>query len=141
MAEIGQRIVQNEVRSQIEETSDLKLETAEKGARSLQKGGTWPVVIFPREGRLWNFGGTPKIHKRFLTNNISTRREVVEFRWDTDRCLTHIRDAAHSESTGSTWVGKEERDNVETHKVDSQLQSRIRCHVLRPLSILLLCSA
>ena len=42
-------------------------------------------IIFPREGRLWNFGGTHKIHKRFLT-----------------------------EGTGSTWVGKEERDNVET---------------------------
>jgi len=42
-------------------------------------------LIFPREGRLWNFGGTHKIHKRFLT-----------------------------ESTGSTWVGKEQRDNVET---------------------------
>ena len=42
-------------------------------------------IIFPREGRLWNFGGTHKIHKRFLT-----------------------------ESTGSTWVGKEQRDNVET---------------------------
>ena len=42
-------------------------------------------VIFPREERLWNFGGTHKIHKRFLT-----------------------------ESTGSTWVRKEERDNVET---------------------------
>jgi len=37
-------------------------------------------VIFPREGRLWNFGGTHKIHKRFLTK-----------------------------STGSTCVGKEER--------------------------------
>jgi len=43
------------------------------------------VVLFPRAGRLWNFGGTHKIHKRFLT-----------------------------ESTGSTWVRKEERDNVET---------------------------
>jgi len=42
-------------------------------------------VIFPSEGRLWNFGGTHKIHKRFLT-----------------------------ESTGSTWIGKEQRDNVET---------------------------
>jgi len=41
--------------------------------------------IFPREGRPWNFGGTHKIHRRFLT-----------------------------ESTGSTWAGKEERDNVET---------------------------
>jgi len=40
--------------------------------------------MIPREGRLWNFGGTHKIYKRFLT----------------DRCLTHIRlgDAAHSES-------------------------------------------
>ena len=44
-----------------------------------------PEVIFPREGRLWNFYGTHKIHKRFLT-----------------------------ESTGSTWVGQEQRDNVET---------------------------
>jgi len=43
------------------------------------------TVIFSREGRLWNFGGTRKIHKRFLTEN-----------------------------TGSTWVGKEQRDNVET---------------------------
>ena len=42
-------------------------------------------IIFPREGRLWNSCGTHKIHKRFLT-----------------------------ESTGSTWVGKEQRDNVET---------------------------
>mmetsp|Transcript_89270 Transcript_89270/g.130570 ORF Transcript_89270/g.130570 Transcript_89270/m.130570 type:complete len:82 (-) Transcript_89270:51-296(-) len=42
-------------------------------------------IIFPHEGRLWNFGGAHKIHKRFLT-----------------------------ESTGSTWVGKEQRDNVET---------------------------
>ena len=44
-------------------------------------------VIFPREGRLWNFGGTHKIRIRFLTK-----------------------------STGSTWVGKEQRDNVETEK-------------------------
>ena len=42
-------------------------------------------TIFQREGRLWNSCGTHKIHKRFLT-----------------------------ESTGSTWVGKEQRDNVET---------------------------
>ena len=42
-------------------------------------------TIFPREGRLWNSCGTHKIHKRFLT-----------------------------ESTGSSWVGKEQRDNVET---------------------------
>jgi len=41
--------------------------------------------IFPREGRLCNFGGTHKIHKRFLT-----------------------------ESSGSTWVRKEQRINVET---------------------------
>ena len=34
------------------------------------------AIIFPLEGRLWNFGGTHKIHKRFLT-----------------------------ESTGSTWDG------------------------------------
>ena len=51
-------------------------------------------ITFPREGRLWNFCGTHRIHKRFLTR-----------------------------------------------KVDSQLQSRIRRHVPRPLSILLLCSA
>ena len=43
------------------------------------------AIIFPLEGRLWNFGGTHKIHKSFLT-----------------------------ESTGSTWVGKEQRDNVES---------------------------
>jgi len=43
------------------------------------------TIIFPREGELWNLGGTHKIHKRFLT-----------------------------ESTGSTWVGKKERENVET---------------------------
>jgi len=46
------------------------------------------LYIFLRlmfEGRLWNFGGTHKIHKSFLT-----------------------------ESTGSTWVGKEQRDNVES---------------------------
>jgi len=42
-------------------------------------------IIFPRGGRLWNFSGTHKIHQRFLT-----------------------------ESKGSTWVGKEQRDNVET---------------------------
>jgi hypothetical protein len=42
-------------------------------------------VIFPGEGRLWNFGRTHKIHKRFLT-----------------------------ESTRITWVGKERRDNAET---------------------------
>jgi hypothetical protein len=41
--------------------------------------------IFPLEGRLCNFGGTHKIHKHFLT-----------------------------ESTGSTWVGKEQRIKVET---------------------------
>jgi len=45
----------------------------------------WCRIIFPRGGRLWNFGGTHKIHKRFLTK-----------------------------STGSTWLGKEERDNVKT---------------------------
>jgi len=64
--------------------------------RSVEGGNLWNFladllkiiklrVIFPREGRLWNFGGTHKIHKRFLT-----------------------------ESTGSTWFGKEQRDNVET---------------------------
>jgi len=37
----------------------------------------------PREGKLWNFGGTDKKHKRFLTG-----------------------------STGISWVGKEGRDNV-----------------------------
>ena len=41
-------------------------------------------IIFPREGRLWNFCGTHRIHKRFLTK-----------------------------STGSTWVGQEQRDNME----------------------------
>jgi len=42
-------------------------------------------VIFPREGKLWNFGGTHETHKRFLTG-----------------------------STGSTWVGKDSdgRDSV-----------------------------
>ena len=43
------------------------------------------MIMFQSEGKLWNFGGTHKIHKRFLTKSI-----------------------------GSTWVGKEERDNVET---------------------------
>ena len=43
-------------------------------------GTRYSPVIFPREGRLWNFGGTHKIHKHFLT-----------------------------ESTGSTCVGKEEK--------------------------------
>ena len=55
------------------------------GIQHIAASGSWVVaicvVIFPREGRLWNFGGTHKIHKRFLT-----------------------------ESTGSTWVGKEQRD-------------------------------
>ena len=37
------------------------------------------MIMFQSEGRLWNFGGTHKIHKRFLTK-----------------------------STGSTCVGKEE---------------------------------
>jgi len=36
-----------------------------------------PMIIFPREGKLWNFGVTHKIHKRFLT-----------------------------ERTGNTWDGK-----------------------------------
>ena len=44
-------------------------------------------VLSPREGRLWNFGGTHKIHKRFLT--------------DRTGCLTHIRDAAHSDSNSN----------------------------------------
>jgi len=30
------------------------------------------LIIFPREGRLWNFGGTHKIHKRFLTKSTGT---------------------------------------------------------------------
>jgi len=42
-------------------------------------------VISPREGKLWNFSVTHNIHKRFFT-----------------------------ESTGSTQVGKEERDTVDT---------------------------
>jgi len=41
-------------------------------------------IIFPREEKLWNFGGTHKTHKRCLTG-----------------------------STGSTGVGKEGRDNVD----------------------------
>ena len=48
------------------------------------------LLAHTHDGRLWNFGGTHKIHKRFLT-----------------------------ESTGSTWVGKEQRDNMET--VDTHL--------------------
>ena len=43
------------------------------------------LITFSHEGRLWNFGVTHKIHKLFLT-----------------------------ESTRSTWLGKEERDNAET---------------------------
>ena len=46
---------------------------------------TYQKILFPLESRLWNFGGIHKIHKSFVTK-----------------------------STGSTWVGKEERDNVET---------------------------
>ena len=26
-------------------------------------------IIFPREGKLWNFGGTHEIHKQFLTGS------------------------------------------------------------------------
>ena len=26
-------------------------------------------IMFPREGRLWNFGGTHKIHKRFINDS------------------------------------------------------------------------
>jgi len=40
---------------------------------------------------------------------ISTRKQVVEFWWDTQNTQSFV-----TKSTGSTWVGKEERDNVET---------------------------
>jgi len=45
--------------------------------------------------------------------NISTRREVVEFRWPGTHKI-HKRFLNVTESTGSTWVGKEEKGNVET---------------------------
>jgi len=57
----------------------------EKKQNTKQYYRSQALVIFPRESRLCNFGGTHKIHKLFLT-----------------------------EITGSTWVGKEQRDNVET---------------------------
>jgi len=56
-------------------------------------------LMSPREGRLWNFGGTHQIHKRFLT-----------------------------ESTGSTWVGKEERDSVEKEEKESKTQGVKEVH-------------
>ena len=46
---------------------------------------SWGEVVFPREGKLWNFGGTHETHEQFLTG-----------------------------STGSTWVEKDSdgRDSV-----------------------------
>ena len=71
-AEIGQRIVQNEVRSQIEETSDQK--KAEKGARSLQKGGTWPVGVDGVE-KWWKKNGCPISEKWSGRRLISKKSE------------------------------------------------------------------
>ena len=39
---------------------------AELSGRSYRRSGDG---IFPREGRLWNFGGTHKTHKRFVTES------------------------------------------------------------------------
>jgi len=55
--------------------------------------------------------------------DISTRREVVEFRWDTP-----IHKRFLTESTGSTWVGKEERDSVEKEEKESKTQGVKEVH-------------
>jgi len=47
-------------------------------------------IIFLHEGRLWNFGGTHKIHKRFLTgsNGLERNRETM-WKRSTHICFDH----------------------------------------------------
>jgi len=48
------------------------------------------IVIFRREGRLWNFGGTHKIHKRFLTRVLGVHGLKKEERENMGTVHTHL---------------------------------------------------
>ena len=79
------------------------------------------MIIFPLERRLWNFVGTHKIHKRFLTESTGStwvgkeERDNVELSTHIcfdDRCLTHMWDAAHSERITILWCKHREQEKA-----------------------------